>query len=164
MRMIGLEIPGFGHLEIHQVISDFTGTHAFRGKIRKGVKNRLIRLAGFVEIHILTADTRGTAKSELAGMPIIRKTLKRGKPHDEQKAAYVNKYDPRHVAAFGNGLNDRLMLKIVKDAGGLAVAVDNGEGCAIETMQNANLFVYRSENALDLLLDPNRCKATLRTH
>jgi len=35
------------------------------------------------------------------------------------------------VAAFGNGGNDRLLLKAMKDVGGSAVAVDNGEGCSI---------------------------------
>lgn len=55
------------------------------------------------------------------------------------------------------------MLKAVKDAGGLAVAVDNGEGCAPEAMQNAHIFIVGITNALDLLLEPIRCKATLRT-
>jgi soluble P-type ATPase len=66
------------------------------------------------------------------------------------------------VAAFGNRNNDRLLLKTVRDAGGLAIAVDNGEGCAVDTILVANRVVHGSENALDLLLDSNRCKATLR--
>jgi len=68
-----------------------------------------------------------------------------------------------NIAAFGNGRNDALMLKAVKDAGGLAIAVDNGEGCAVEALQNAHIFIVGITNALDLLLDPTRCKATLRT-
>jgi hypothetical protein len=83
--------------------------------------------------------------------------------HDIEKASIVRQLDPRHVAAFGNGNNDRLMLRTVKTAGGLAVAVDNGEGCALDAILNANLFVGGSENALDLLLEPRRCIATLRT-
>jgi hypothetical protein len=40
--------------------------------------------------------------------------------------------------------------------------VDNGEGCVIQTLQNANLFIVNAENALDLLIETNRLKATLR--
>ncbi len=71
--------------------------------------------------------------------------------------------EPKLVAAFGNGRNDVLMLRAVKNAGGLAVAIDNGEGCAVEALQNADIFIVGIANGLDLLLDPTRCKATLRT-
>ena len=37
-------------------------------------------------------------------MPDILSTEK----HDLEKQEYVKHYDPRHVAAFGNGNNDRL--------------------------------------------------------
>jgi len=88
--------------------------------------------------------------------------LKKESHHDKEKQRFVLKYEPKHVAAFGNGTIDRLLLRTVRDAGGLAVAVDNGEGCALETILNANVFVHGSEQALDLLLEPNTCKATLR--
>lgn len=42
------------------------------------------------------------------------------------------------------------------------MAVDNGEGCAVDTILNANILVRGSEQALDLLLEPNTLKATLR--
>jgi hypothetical protein len=54
------------------------------------------------------------------------------------------------------------MLKAVKEGGGLAVAVDNGEGCAIDALVNAHLFVAGAAHGIDLLLDPMRSKATLR--
>jgi soluble P-type ATPase len=75
---------------------------------------------------------------------------------------FVASLDPEHAVALGNGNNDRLLLGAVKKAGGLAVAVDNGEGCAVDTLQNANLFMVGAENALDLLIETNRFKATLR--
>jgi soluble P-type ATPase len=159
--MIRLNIPGFGLREISRVISDYTGTHAFAGALRPGVKTRLAQLADLVEVHILTSDTFGTAKRELGELPVTLHLLS-GERHDEQKRAYVLELEPKSVAAFGNGNNDRLLLKSVRDAGGLAIAVDNGEGCAIDTIVAANIFVHGSENALDLLLDGNRCKATLR--
>jgi hypothetical protein len=54
-------------------------------------------------------------------------------------------------------------LKAVKEAGGLAIAVENGEGCALDAILNANLFVVGAVNALDLLLEPTRLLATLRS-
>jgi soluble P-type ATPase len=159
--MIRLEIPGLGVREIAMVITDYTGTHAFAGAVRPGVKARLAALARQTEIHVLTADTFGTARRELTGLPVVVHVLAGGR-HDEQKRAYVLERDPQHVAAFGNGNNDRLLLKAVHEAGGLAIAVDNGEGCALDAILAADLLIHGSENALDLLLDPDRCRATLR--
>jgi soluble P-type ATPase len=70
---------------------------------------------------------------------------------------------PKHVAVLGNGRNDKLWLREVSEAGGLAIAVDVGEGCAIEALQSADIFVRGITNALDLLLDSDRAKATLRS-
>lgn len=159
--MITIDIPGFGLREIERIVSDYSGTHSFAGVLRPAVRERLVSLAAKVEIHILTSDTFGTAAEELRNLPVTLHLLQ-GDRHDEQKQEYALKLDPRHVAAFGNGNNDRLLLSTVRDAGGLAIAVDNGEGCAVESMLAANLVIHGSENALDLLLDSNRCKATLR--
>ena len=57
--MILIDIPGLGKRELHRVVSDYTGTHAFSGALRPGVRERLTRLAELVEIHFLTSDTLG---------------------------------------------------------------------------------------------------------
>jgi soluble P-type ATPase len=157
---ITIDIPGFGRRSIGIVVSDYTGTHSFGGKIDLVVRRKLRKLARFVDLHIVTADSFGTAGRELAGIatPYFLRTGR----HDTEKADYVSRFDMSHVAAFGNGNNDRLMLKTVKAGGGLAIAVDNGEGCALDAMLNANLFVVGAAKAIDLLLDPVRVKATLR--
>ncbi len=159
--MIRLDIPGFGPREVTTVITDYSGTHAFAGALRSGVRTRLTELARRVDVHVLTSDTFGTARDELGSLPVTLQLLT-GARHDEQKRDYALAREPRHVAAFGNGNNDRLLLRAVRDAGGLAIAVDNGEGCALEAILAAHLLVHGSENALDLLLDPSRCLATLR--
>jgi len=69
----------------------------------------------------------------------------------------------RHVAVFGNGNNDWLMLAAVKKGGGLAIAVDNGEGCALHTVVHAHVLISGAANALGLLVSPNALKATLRS-
>ena len=157
---IVIDIPGFGERHIRIAVSDYTGTHSFGGAIEPDVKGKLRELVALVDLHIVTADSFGTAERELAGIATPYK-LRTGR-HDIEKAEYVSQFDLRNVAAFGNGNNDRLMLKTVKEGGGLAIAVDNGEGCALDAMRNADLFVVGAANAIDLLLDPVRLKATLR--
>jgi soluble P-type ATPase len=160
--VIKLSIPGFGPLEIRRVVTDYTGTHSFKGVVRRSVRVRLARLARLVEVHVLTVDTFGTARRELAKLPVTLHFLESPARLDKEKQRFVRKYEPKHVAAFGNGTIDRLLLRTVRAAGGLAVAVDNGEGCAVETILSSNIFVHGSEQALDLLLEPNASKATLR--
>jgi soluble P-type ATPase len=158
---IAIDIPGFGKLQINVILSDYTGTLSFSGKLVPGIKDRLRRLAELVDIHVVTADSFGTAEEELKGLPIVCRRLK-GEKEDVQKAHYAVALNPRYVASFGNGNNDRLHMKVVKEAGGLAIAVENGEGCALEAILNANIFVVGAVNALDLLLEPTRLRATLR--
>ena len=160
--MIKVVIPGFGPLEIRHVVTDYTGTHSFKGRVRRGVRSRLARLARLVDVHVLTIDTYGTVRRELAGLPVKLHFLKNARRNDKEKQRFVLKFEPKHVATFGNGTIDRLILKTVRDAGGLAVAVDNGEGCSFDAIRSANVFVHGSEQALDLLLETNSCKATLR--
>jgi soluble P-type ATPase len=162
--VIRVDVPGLGPLEIRWIVTDYTGTHAFGGTLRDGVRSRLARLAARVDIHVITADTFGTARRELDGVPVTVHLLAPGEPHDAQKlrVATAQAIDLRHAAAFGNGNNDRVLLRAVRDAGGLAVAVDNGEGCALDALLSASLFITGAENALDLLLEPDRARATLR--
>lgn len=119
-----------------------------------------MRLLELVDIRIVSSDSFGTAAQELAG--IVRPHILGKERHDLEKQEYVKELDPLHVAAFGNGNNDRLLLKTVKESDGLAIAVDNGEGCAIDALTSANLFIVGAANALDLLLEVRSCKATLR--
>ncbi|HVN05088.1 MAG TPA: hypothetical protein VMT86_11760 [Bryobacteraceae bacterium] len=158
---IAIDIPGFGLRLIRVVVSDYTGTHSLGGAVEPAVKQKLRELARVIDLHIVTADSFGTAERELEGIAIPHKL--RSAKHDAEKAEYVRQFELPHVAAFGNGNNDRLMLRAVKEAGGLAIAVDNGEGCALDAILNAHLLIAGAANAIDLLLDPVRLKATLRS-
>jgi soluble P-type ATPase len=158
---IQIQIPGFGPREIRTVITDFTGTLSHGGVVSPEAREKLIRLAELVEIHVLSADTFGTVNQQLAGVPVTLQILESGREH-EQKAVYASRHHPRHVAALGNGNNDRLLLARVKEAGGLAIAVDNGEGCSVETLLQSHVLVHGAANALDLLIEPLGLLATLR--
>ncbi len=162
---ISIDIPGFGQLHIKATCSDYTGTLSREGKLINGVSKRLRRLGELVDIHVITSDTRKTARKQLAGLPITLHDKIASDAHDVFKRDYLSRLgvDLQHIAVFGNGRNDRLWLAAVRDAGGLAIAVDVGEGCAVEAMMSANVFVGGIGNALDLLLDSKRIIGTLRT-
>ena len=160
---IEMTIPFFATpLLIKRIVSDYTGTLSFNGELIRGVGDRLRSLSERVDICVLSADSCGTASVELAGLPLTLEIYKCPGRHNVLKQIYAQQNNPSQIAAFGNGNNDELLLKTVKEAGGLAVAVDNGEGCSLLAMQNANIFIGGIVNALDLLLHPTRCKATLR--
>src|SRR5512140_1723877 len=108
--MFELHIPGFGLVRLRHLVSDFTGTLSVDGRLLPGVKDQLNRIAGSLKVHILTADTFGMAKAELEGVNCEMHILE-GENHDAQKESYVKKIGAEHVIAFGNGNNDRKMLK-----------------------------------------------------
>jgi soluble P-type ATPase len=155
-----IDIPGFGRRTIHTIISDYTGTLSCYGKLVPGAKPRLRRLLRLVDLEIVTADSYGTAHRQLKGIAVPN-VLKQRR-HDIEKRDFARRFELKNVAAFGNGNNDRLLLQAVKESGGLAIAVDNGEGCALDALLHANIFVVGAVNALNLLLVPTACKATLR--
>jgi len=155
--MLEIDIPGFGMVKLRHLVSDFTGTLSVDGKLLPGIKERLQRIARFLQIHILTSDTFGTAKDQLDGIKCSIHILN-GKDHDLQKERYVLSLGAKSVVAFGNGNNDRKMLK----TSGLGIAVTEGEGCAVSALMAAHIHVRSAKEGLDLLLNPKRCKATLR--
>ncbi len=159
---ISIDIPGFGLRHITTILTDYTGTLSREGRLVEGVKDSLRRLADLVDIHVITADTFGFAAVELNGVPVEFVRLKGEHDHDVQKLQYGEKLSLSHCVVFGNGNNDRLLLTAAKASGGIAISVDNGEGCAIDALLNSHVFIVGAVNALKLLLEPKGCKATLR--
>lgn len=155
--MIELEIPGFGPLRLEHLVSDYTGTLSFNGKLIPGVKEPLAEIAGKLKIHVLTADTFGTAEAELNGIDCELHILEGGN-HDVQKEEYVKGLGADSVVAIGNGNNDRLMLKAAR----VGIAVTEGEGCSVDAIMNADIHVRSVAEGLDLIINPKRLKATLR--
>jgi soluble P-type ATPase len=148
---VSIEIPGLGPRKFSTILSDYTGTLSVDGKLTAGVREALLELATRLDIHVLTANTFGTAEEELRGIPLDMKSLKGpGTDHDVQKRQFLSGFNAREVIALGNGNNDRLLLKAVKEGGGLSIAVDNGEGCAVDSIQSANVFIHGASKALDL--------------
>jgi soluble P-type ATPase len=155
--MIKIDIPGFGTFNLKYLVSDFTGTISEDGKLLRGVKARLNEVAKNLEVYVLTADTFGTAARELRGINCKVHILSE-KNVASQKEKFVKKLGRKNVVAIGNGNNDRKMVKIAK----LGIIVTVAEGSAISALTAADISVKSPLDALDLLLHPKRCKATLR--
>ncbi len=155
--MLEIEIPGFGPVKLHHLVSDFTGTLSVDGELLHGVKEKLNEIAGMLDVHILTADTFGKARNQLEGVRCDIRILT-GESHDIQKEEFVQRFGPVGVIALGNGNNDRKMLKAAR----VGVAVCLAEGCSRDAIVSSDIVVSSPIDALNLILNPKRMKATLR--
>ena len=63
--MIGIDIPGWGNMDIENIVLDLNGTIATDGKIPFEIKEKIKSLSEKVKIYVLTADTQGTASEEI---------------------------------------------------------------------------------------------------
>jgi soluble P-type ATPase len=155
--MLNVDIPGFGPVRLKHLVSDFTGTLSEDGKLVPGVQEMLNKISEFLDIHILTADTFGKVREELAGVNCDIHILT-GNDHDVQKELHIKKLGAESVVALGNGINDRKMLKLSK----IGIAVCLKEGCAKDAFASSDLLVTSALDALELLLNTKRLIATLR--
>ncbi len=155
--MISISIPGWGNIEIENVVLDLNGTIATDGKIPLEVKEKINNLSDKVKIYILTADTQGTASEESSNMGV--ELLKVSEEDSaEVKVRIVESLDPMRTVAIGNGNNDHLILK----EAALGIAVLGDEGISASAIKNADVIVKNISDALDLFLKPKRLIATLR--
>jgi P-type E1-E2 ATPase len=155
--LLEVNIPEFGVLKLEHLVLDYNGTLTLDGKILPQVKEKLAQLSTCIKIHVLTADTFGTAQAELSNVLCAVRILV-GDSLDEQKDEYIQKLGAESVVAFGNGRNDRRMLKAAR----VGVAIVGREGCATEALMAADLCIVDIVDGLDLLLHPKRLEATLK--
>ncbi len=154
--MIRIEVPGRESFSIAHVALDFNGTIALDGALMPGVAERLLALSAIAEVHVLTADTFGSAARECTGTNAKLETFPSGAAA-AQKRAIVDGL-AGGVACVGNGFNDADMF----DAADLSIAVVGGEGAWAGLLAHADIVTTSPIDALDLLLNPGRLKATLR--
>jgi len=155
--MIGIDIPGWGNIEIENIVLDLNGTIATDGKIPSEVKEKINSLSKKTKIYILTADTQGTASVEISDMEVELVKVSE-KDSAEVKLRVLESLDPTSTVAIGNGNNDHLILK----EAALGIAVLGDEGISASAMKNADIIVKNISDALDLFLKPKRLIATLR--
>jgi soluble P-type ATPase len=156
--MLSLDIPGLAPLRLEHLLLDFNGTLACDGQLLEGVAERLRELAGALSIHVVTADTHGSAARQLQGLPLEIVLLGPG-AEDEAKLSALRRLGAGKTAAVGNGRNDRRMLR----ESALGIALLGPEGLCRDALDAAALLAPDVLVALDLLRRPLRLKATLRT-
>jgi P-type E1-E2 ATPase len=155
--MIKIHIPGERELIFEHLVLDFNGTLACDGRLIPGVRECLTSLADRLQIHILTADTQGSAQHRVEHLP-CRLSILPGENQDQRKLEYVEDLGSECTVCIGNGRNDRLMIR--RAALGIAVVLE--EGAAVDTLRAADIVCKDIVSALKLLLHPLRLVATLR--
>ena len=156
--MLEVSIPDYGQVRLANLVLDYNGTLACDGALIEGVAERLSDLSKDLEIHVVTADTFGKAASGLSGLPCKLAVL--GVERQETaKLAFIKELGSQSTVTVGNGRNDRLMLK----EAALGVAVVQEEGTAVEAVLAADIVCPDILSALDLLSNPLRLVATLRS-
>lgn len=155
--MLRIEISNDFTLSLEHLVLDYNGTLAIDGKMIDGVMALIETLSKSLKIHVITANTFGSAHENLAGTNTSLVIINRGNEL-HQKAAFVNALNPLTVVAIGNGANDALMLK----QSALGIAVMQAEGASTQALINADIACGSIINALQLLLNPLRVAATLR--
>jgi soluble P-type ATPase len=156
--MIEIQIPGYKTLQLEHLVLDYNGTMAVDGMLISGVKETLVRLSEKIKIHVLTADTFGQVESEVNDIPCTLSILP-VENQDRGKLDYIKNLNPDSTVCIGNGRNDRLMLK----ESVLGIALIQEEGAAVETVLSADVVCPDVISALDLLRNPLRLVATLRS-
>lgn len=151
---IHVDVPGGQSLTLTHLLLDFTGTLSCDGVLLPGVAERLKQLGEKLDIIVLTADTFGTAAKQVEGLPVAFRRIQNGR----DKADFVRGLSSSGIASIGNGRNDVEMVKMST----VGIAVVGPEGCSGELVAVAKVVCRDILDALDLLLNPLRIKATLR--
>jgi len=149
-----LEFPGQETLKLEYLLLDVNGTLTEGGALLEGVGERLGRIRGVLELHLLSADTFGTLTTVAAELSAQAVTVASG----DDKLTYLVGLGAERCAAVGNGANDAAMLA----ASALGIAVLGPEGAAGTAVRSADVVSRSILDALDLLLDERALVATLR--
>ncbi|WP_035293298.1 HAD family hydrolase [Clostridium sp. KNHs214] len=156
--MIKLDIPGYKKLKIKNVVFDFNGTIAKDGVLVEGIRERIHALKDLgLDVYVLTADTNGSVAQQCRDLPVNIEIFAKGDALEEKKNV-VERLGADNTIAVGNGRNDIDMFKSSE----LSIAILGSEGCYSKTLLEADIVVNSSVDAVELLLNPNRIKATLR--
>jgi len=156
--MINISIPGFRDLHLRHLVSDYNGTLAVDGALLSGVEKLLTELSSQIEIHVITGDTFGLAATQLAGLPFNLEIIP-VESQPEKKLAFIESLGEQNVVAIGNGRNDRKMLEVAA----VGIALIQAEGASPETLASADVVSTNILDALNLLTNPKRLIATLRS-
>jgi len=152
-----IAVPGRGNYAIEHLILDLNGTIAVDGRIIEGVREKVTKLSGKLDVIVVTADTNKNAEGLVRDLPVTIRTVKEGQ-ESSQKLEVVLQQGKNNTISIGNGCNDVSMLR----ESAIGICIVGREGASAEAMMASDLVVPTINDALDLLLNPNRLRATLR--
>lgn len=155
--MLNLDIPGYGNLELENIVLDYNGTIAKDGKFISELEHIISDLSKVFKIYVITADTFGTVEKNLKNLDVTIKKLF-GNSEREEKKQFINMLGSEKTVAIGNGNNDILMLSEAK----IGICIIGEEGCAKTALENADIVIGSIKSALELFKNPKRLIATLR--
>ena len=152
------KIPNYADLEIEHIVFDYNGTLAVNGVVNSATKELLKKLCQKFKVYVITADTFGSVKQELAEFNLEVVVLQTSN-HTQEKAHFVQQLGADNCIALGNGNNDAKMLEAAK----ISIAIAGKEGCATKTLLASDIVCHNIDDAIELFLNPNRLIATLRS-
>lgn len=155
--MIQLAIPGVGEIVIENIVLDYNGTLAIDGIFITAITDLIFELSNHVNLYVITADTFGTVTEQLKELPVQIIKMETADERTE-KMILVRQLGRDVTVSIGNGSNDQWMLKESR----IGICIIGHEGCAVGTLQAADLVIQDIRSALELFIFPNRLKATLR--
>jgi len=155
--MIAVDISGFNNLELEHLVLDLNGTIVIDGQPHPDLAGTLAELSTTLHVVCITADTRGLAARLGEELGVEMQIIQPGR-EAAQKAAYVAELGAEHVVAVGNGANDTEML----ETAALGIAIIGREGAYAGLLGSADVVVGRITDALGLLANTDRLRATLR--
>ncbi len=156
--MIRIEIPGREPLVLDCLVLDYNGTVACDGALIEGVGERIRALSAQMPVYILTADTYGTVRAQCGELGAEVLTFPREGAGACKEEIVRDLAQTQRVCVVGNGFNDVPMMAHAA----LGVAVLDSEGLFPGLLAHADVLVRAAPDALDLLLKPDRLRATLR--
>lgn len=156
--MLEMTIPGRGKVTLNNIVLDLNGTLTVDGELAEDTVSLLNKISDFLNVYILTADTLGSA-AKLKGRLKAEVRVLNGEDVGLAKAETIERLGAENSLAVGNGDNDVAMLK----KAAIAVAVLEEEGCSMKALQSADLLVKSIDDALMLVLKPQRLVAGLRS-
>jgi P-type E1-E2 ATPase len=147
-------IPGADDLSLEHLVLDVNGTLTDRGEPIIAALRAIERLRDELELHILSADTFGTAETLATSIHAKFHCVDSGR----DKLDYIELLGTHQCVAIGNGRNDGPMIR----AAGLGIAVIGPEGLHAEALTAADVIALSIDEALGLLADTRTLTATLR--
>jgi soluble P-type ATPase len=156
MSKMKIDIPGWGSLDVENIVIDLDGTLATDGRIPPEVKEKIGAVSALAKIYILTANAHGPAHEEISGTKAEMIKVS-NEDSNQRKFDFLKALNLETTVAVGNGSNDQLILK----EAALGIAVLGDEGLSVSAMKSADIVVKDIQSALDLFLKPKRLITTL---